>query len=114
MPSKIDTDLFIEAWKMELALWNAKSEESKNRNTRTKSLKKFVDQFNVSRSLVIIYYYFVFSFCKFSFLAVLMQRYNKLLFGKFEENLLIFLERAIETKINTLRKRISQNYKRKS
>ena len=114
MHSKIDTDLFIEAWKMELALWNVKSEESKNRNTRTKSLKKFVDQFNVSRSLVIIYYYFVFSFCKFSFLAVLMQRYNKLLFGKFEENLLIFLERAIETKINTLRKRISQNYKRKS
>ena len=38
MPSKIDTDLFIEALEMEPALWNVNSEEYKNRNTRTKSL----------------------------------------------------------------------------
>ena len=31
-----------------------------------------------------------------------MQGYNKLLFGKFEENFLIFLEGDIKTKINTL------------
>ena len=62
MPSKIDSDLFIEAWEMKPALWNVNSEEYKNRNTRTKSLKKLVEHFNVSGRLVIIYYYFVFSF----------------------------------------------------
>ena len=62
MPSKIDTDLFIEAWEMEPALWNVNSEEYENRYTRTKSLKKLEGQFNVSGSLVIIYYNFVFSF----------------------------------------------------
>ena len=62
MPSKINTDLFIEAWEMEPVLWNVRSEEYKNRNARTKSLKKLAEQFNVSGSLVIIYYYFVFSF----------------------------------------------------
>ena len=66
MPSKIDTDLFIEAWEMEPALWNVNSEEYKNRNTRTKSLKKLEEQFNVSGSLVIIYYNFVFSFSNYS------------------------------------------------
>ena len=62
MPSKIDTDLFIEAWEMELALWNVNSEEYENRNTRTKSLKKLAEQFNVSGGLFIIYYYFALSF----------------------------------------------------
>ena len=37
-----------------------------------------------------------------AFEIVLMQGYNKLLFGKFEENFLIFLEGDIKTKINTL------------
>ena len=32
-----------------------------------------------------------------------MQGYKKLLFGKFEDNFLIFLEGDIKTKINTLR-----------
>ena len=41
-----------------------------------------------------------------AFETVLMIGYNKLLFGKFEENFLIFLEGDI--------KRISQNYKQKS
>ena len=62
MSSKIDTDLFIEAWETEPALWNVNSEEYENRNTRTKSLKKLEEQFNVSGNLVIIYYNFVFSF----------------------------------------------------
>ena len=66
MASKIDTDLFIEAWEMEPALWNVNSEEYKNRYTRTKSLKKLEEQFNVSGSLVIIYYNFVFSFSNYS------------------------------------------------
>ena len=34
--------------------------------------------------------------------TVLVQGYNKLLFGKFEENFLIFLEGNIKTKINTI------------
>ena len=62
MSSKIDTNLFIEAWEIEPALWNVNSAEYKNRNTRTKSLKKLEEQFNVSGNLVIIYYNFVFSF----------------------------------------------------
>ena len=62
MPSNIDTDLFIEAWKMEPALWNVNSKQYKKRNMRTKSLKKLAEQFSVSGSLVIIYYHFVFSF----------------------------------------------------
>ena len=62
MPSKTDTDLFTEAWEMELALWNVNSEEYKSRNTITKSLKKLAELFNVSSGLVIIYYYFVYSF----------------------------------------------------
>ena len=66
MASKIDTDLFIEAWEMEPALWNVNSEEYKNRNTRIKSFKKLEEQFNVSGSLVIIYYNFVFSFSNYS------------------------------------------------
>ena len=53
MPSKVDTDLFIEAWEMDSALWNVNSEEYKNRNMRTKSLKKLTEQFNVLGSLVI-------------------------------------------------------------
>ena len=56
MPSKTSSDLF------KPALWNANAVEYKNKNTRTKSLKKLAEQFNVSGSLVIIYYYFVFSF----------------------------------------------------
>ena len=43
MPSKVDTDLFIEAWEMDSALWNVNSEEYKNRNMRTKSLKKLAE-----------------------------------------------------------------------
>ena len=62
MPSNINTDFFIEAWKMEPALWNDNSKQYKNRNMRTKSLKKLAEQFSVSGSLVIIYYHFVFSF----------------------------------------------------
>ena len=34
--------------------------------------------------------------------TVLVQGYNKLLFGKFEENFLIFLEGDIKNKINTI------------
>ena len=37
-----------------------------------------------------------------AFETVLMQGYNKLLFGKFEENFFFFLEGDIKTKINTL------------
>ena len=107
MPSKIDTGLFIEAWDIEPALWNVNSEECKNRNARTKSLKKLTEQFNVSGSLVIIYYYFVFSFE-----TVFMHGYDKLLFGKFEENFLIFLEGDIKTKINTLRSYYSKELAR--
>ena len=61
MSRKVDTDLFIEAWEMESVLWNVNSEEYKNGNTRTKSLKKLAKHLNVSGSLVIFYYYFVFS-----------------------------------------------------
>ena len=95
MPSKIDSDLFIEAWEMKPALWNVNSEEYKNRNTRTKSLKKLVEHFNVSGRLVIIYYYFVFSFWNCSY-ARIQQTFIR------EENFLIFLEGDIKTKINTL------------
>ena len=56
MSSKIDTDLFIETWEMDSALWNVNSGEYKNRNTRIKSLKKLAEQFNASGSSVIIYY----------------------------------------------------------
>ena len=96
MSSKIDTNLFIEAWEIELALWNVNSAEYKNRNTRTNSLKKLEEQFSVSGSLLFIITLFL------AFETVLVQGYNKLLFGKFEENFLIFLEGDIKTKINTI------------
>ena len=96
MSSKIDTNLFIEAWEIEPALWNVNSAKYKNRNTRTKSLKKLEEQFNVSGSLLFIITLFL------AFETVLVQGYNKLLFGKFEENFLIFLEGDIKTKINTI------------
>ena len=55
MPCKIDTNLIIEPREMEPGLWNVNSEEYKNKNTRTKSLKKLAEQFNNSSSLVIIF-----------------------------------------------------------
>ena len=99
IPSKINTDLFIEASEMEPALWNVNSEEYQNRNMRTKSLKKLAEQFNVSGGWVIIYYYFVFSFWNCSYASArIQQTFIWEVWREFSH----FFRGDIKSKINTL------------
>ena len=45
---KRDTDLLIETWDKETALWNVNSDDYKNKDLKATSLKKLVGQFNIS------------------------------------------------------------------